>query len=115
MNPGPRPRTVLLSILALQLISSALLVAEEVPASDGWSTRAPREEIRPLFKYDARGGPDASGALITQTDAEPGQAGWWEKAVPIEVESGIDFPRCASRPTWNPRAGRLSRGGSLAG
>ncbi len=70
--------------LALWAMSPTSAFAEDAPAPDGWTTHAPREEIRPQFKFDVKGGPDAAGALVAQADAQEGQAGWWEKSMPVE-------------------------------
>src|SRR5438552_3284353 len=60
--PGPRP---------------------SVTAPDGWTTAAPRDEIRPDFSFDLRGGPDGKGSLVITADRREGLAGYWKKAIPI--------------------------------
>lgn len=53
-------------------------------APEGWQPASPREEIRPLFSYDAQGGPGGSGCLIIRADHREGLDGCWRRAFPIE-------------------------------
>jgi predicted amidohydrolase len=59
--------------------------ASRVPetAPDGWTAAAPREEIRPEFDYDAKGGPDGKGCLAIKADRRDGLAGCWKKSFPV--------------------------------
>lgn len=59
----------------------ALLGPEAAPG--GWSTAAPRDEIRPAFGYDPAGGPDAKGAFAITADRREGLAGCWKKSFPV--------------------------------
>src|SRR5262245_23135561 len=52
-------------------------------APDGWTTAAPREEIRPTFVYEPKGGPDGKGAFVIRTDRHDGLDGWWTKTFPV--------------------------------
>lgn len=52
-------------------------------ASDGWTTRSPRDEIRPQFRYEPGGGPDGKGLLTIEADGREGLFGWWEKSFPV--------------------------------
>jgi predicted amidohydrolase len=52
-------------------------------APDGWTTGAPRDEIRPAFAYDPAGGPDGTGALVITADQRAGLDGWWTKTFPV--------------------------------
>jgi predicted amidohydrolase len=58
------------------------LRAPETPP-DGWSAVAPRNEIRPEFDYDPRGGPDSKGCFLLRADRREGLAGCWKKAFPV--------------------------------
>ena len=49
-------------------------------APAGWTTYAPREEIRPQFAYDATGGPDGKGCFTIRSDNRAGIDGCWRKA-----------------------------------
>ncbi len=75
--------------LTLNTLGCVLLLAFPVSASDklnapdGWTTGVPREEIRPLFRDDAKGGPSGTGSLIIESDARAGLNGWWSKSLPV--------------------------------
>ena len=60
-------------------------LAEQAPASapDGWTASAPRDEIRPEFVYEAKGGPDGKGCFIIKADQRAGLAGFWKKTFPV--------------------------------
>jgi predicted amidohydrolase len=58
--------------------------AEEAKAPEGWTTEAPREEIRPRFAYEPRGGRDGKGALIIRQDDREGLDGWWSRTFPVQ-------------------------------
>jgi predicted amidohydrolase len=71
-------------------IPSTLLVlvafgclASETPAPEGWSSDAPRAEIRPEFEYRASGGPDGKGSFVIRTDERDGLSGHWQKTFPV--------------------------------
>jgi predicted amidohydrolase len=51
-------------------------------APEGWSTRSPRDEIRPAFTYLRDGGPDRRGSFVVEADRRDGLIGWWEKSFP---------------------------------
>jgi predicted amidohydrolase len=57
--------------------------AGEPTAPEGWSTEAPREELRPTFSYSSHGGRDAKGGFMIQAQRE-GLDGWWTRAVSVE-------------------------------
>jgi predicted amidohydrolase len=52
-------------------------LSEKIPA--GWQTAAPREEIRPQFSFNPKGGLDGKGSFIIQADAREGLDGYWTK------------------------------------
>src|SRR5262245_16839369 len=52
-------------------------------APGGWVATAPRDEIRPVFTYDSRGGPDGQGCLVITADRREGLDGWWTKSFPV--------------------------------
>jgi predicted amidohydrolase len=72
-----------------------LVVGSALPglaaAPDGWSTRAPRDEIRPAFCYCPEGGPDQRGSLVIEADQRPGLFGWWEKTFPVQGGQYYEF------------------------
>ncbi|HZU37315.1 MAG TPA: carbon-nitrogen hydrolase family protein [Gemmataceae bacterium] len=86
------PRNIVLYGSALALASAFLIAwswrgtAADPPATtapDGWTTAAPRDEIRPEFAYDSTGGPDHRGCLIIKADQREGLDGWWKKTFPV--------------------------------
>jgi predicted amidohydrolase/tetratricopeptide (TPR) repeat protein len=60
-------------------------------AAGGWTTSAPREEIRPSFSFDARGGRDGKGALVIAAGDRDGLDGWWTTTVPVKGGSHYRF------------------------
>jgi predicted amidohydrolase len=58
---------------------------------DGWSTRSPRDEIRPAFSYRDDGGPDRRGSFAIAADAREGLFGWWEKTFPVRGGATYEF------------------------
>jgi len=46
---------------------------------EGWTTVAPREEIRPQFQYEETGGKSGHGAFTIRADEREGLHGWWQK------------------------------------
>src|SRR5438309_6124502 len=51
--------------------------------TDGWTAAAPRDEIRPEFAFDPKGGRDGAGCLVIRADAREGLDGYWTKTFPI--------------------------------
>ena len=88
---------------------SSLGVGADAPrisdmAPNGWTTAAPRDEIRPLFAYEAKGGPDGNGCFVIQADHREGLDGCWKKTLPISggkyyrfeakfMANGVALPR----------------------
>src|SRR5690348_8483171 len=69
--------------VALVLLAAAAPAGPAVfPA--GWTTHAPRDEIRPAFSYDPSGGPKKDGAFVITHDRRDGLHGWVQKTVPVE-------------------------------
>lgn len=50
---------------------------------DGWTTAAPREEIRPGFEFSADGGRQNGPRWIIRADERPGLDGYWAKRFPV--------------------------------
>ena len=71
-----------------------------------WSNSAPRDEIKPAFSFDAKGGPEHHGALIIRTDKRDGLDGHWEKT--FQVEGGKWFRFSALRRVENVPVARRS-------
>jgi predicted amidohydrolase len=75
----------------------ALSIALALPShaasfdTNGWTARAPRDEIRPAFATDPKGGPGDQPALVIRADAREGLDGYWEKAFPVTGGQGLRF------------------------
>ena len=52
-------------------------------STDGWTTVAPREEIRPQFQHEETGGKSGHGALTIRADEREGLHGWWQKTFSV--------------------------------
>ena len=52
-------------------------------SGDGWTTSAPRAEIRPEFQRAETGGRSGHGALTIRADGREGLHGWWQKTLPV--------------------------------
>jgi len=79
--------TTALAAMSL-LVWSWLGVAADSPrtpdtAPDGWTTAAPRDEIRPIFAFEAKGGPVGNGCFVIKADDREGLDGCWKKTFPI--------------------------------
>src|SRR6185369_16413157 len=73
---------------------------------DGWTSVAPREEIRPEFQRTITGGKSGSGALIIRADGREGLHGWWQKT--FSVTAGRCYQFSAWRRTKNIAVPRRS-------
>ena len=60
-------------------------------APEGWTTLAPRDEIRPHFAYLANGGKDGRGAWVIEADRRDGLHGWWQKTFPVQGGQSYRF------------------------
>lgn len=80
----------------------------ESGAPAGWTMEALREEIRPKFLYDAKGGRSGAGSFIIETDHRDGLDGFWRRSFPVEggkhyrfeayrKVKGVEYPQqCAA-------------------
>ncbi len=60
---------------------AAAITPATAPAS--WTTAAPREEIRPEFAYDPKGGADGKGCFAIEADRREGLDGCWKKTFAV--------------------------------
>src|SRR3954451_14545161 len=91
-------------------LSTTICVAADSPSTDGWTPAAPRDEIRPLFRYESSGGRDGKAALVITGDQREGTSGWWQKK--FEVEGGKIYRFTAWRKIEgieSPRRSGLAR------
>ena len=85
-------KTPLSRALGFFLLLAACPLAIGTPdATGGWTTGAAREEIRPTFRHDARGGPNGKGSFIIESDAREGLNGWWTKTFPVTGGQHYNF------------------------
>jgi predicted amidohydrolase len=98
-NLTPRKFTIGLLAAALAGVTFAagswLGIAAETSTKDapeGWTTAAPREEIRPEFAFDPKGGPGGTPCFVISADRREGLDGCWKKAFPV---SGGNYYRFA--------------------
>ncbi len=90
MRPTILGRKLLVFLLASLFIGTAFpgwswrgTAADAPGAPDGWLGVAARDEIRPEFGYDPRGGADGKGCFLIKTDRREGLDGYWKKAIPV--------------------------------
>lgn len=75
--------TIWLTATIVGLTNLAAVRAVETTSFDGWTTAAPRDEIRPSFHVDPKGGPNGEPALGIAADDREGLDGYWIKTFPI--------------------------------
>ena len=106
--------------LLLLLAIAATSIAADAPA--GWTTAAPRDELRPAFRYDPSGGRSGQGCFVIAGDQREGLSGWWTKTFAVEGGKtyrfaasrkceGVESPRRSGvvRITWLDAAGKRVR------
>ncbi len=76
-------RMVSVSVLTA-LFASLGVSASNSGAPEGWTTAAPRDEIRPQFAFEAKSGPGGVGCFIIRADQREGLDGSWRKTFPIQ-------------------------------
>lgn len=69
---------------ALALFASTSHAMSAEFTAIGWTAKAPRDEIRPSFAFDERGGPNASGSLVITHDERRALDGWFERSYPVQ-------------------------------
>lgn len=72
------------ALVLTALSASTGVSAGENGAPDGWTTAAPRDEIRPQFAFDPKGGPDGAGCFVVRADQREGLDGCWKKTFPVQ-------------------------------
>jgi len=97
-------RVSTLVCLALLFSSSRQTIAADIPV--GWQTMSPRDELRPKFSYDPKGGPKRNGAFVIVQDEREGLHGWFQKS--FAVEGGKTYRFQAVRKVQNVAVPRRS-------
>lgn len=54
-----------------------------IPLDRGWTQESTRDEVRPAFVFEPKGGPKGDGALVVTTDQREGLDGRWVTTVPV--------------------------------
>ncbi len=75
-------------------------------SADGWRGVAARDEIKPAFSFNPKGGPLRHGALLIQANDREGLDGHWEKT--LEVKGGQHYRFHALRRVKNVSVPRHS-------
>src|SRR6266516_2878568 len=70
-------------VVTATLLASLSFAQETTKGPDGWQPASPREEIKPEFSFDPKGGPKGDGSFTIRADKRDGLHGWWQKTVPI--------------------------------
>ena len=52
---------------------------EAISPPEGWTTKSPRDEIRPEFAYLPKVGPIQTGSFVIEADDRKGLFGWWRR------------------------------------
>lgn len=76
-------------MLLVLLCGTAGWAVEVIKPLGGWEAQAPRNEIRPLFEYDSKGGFSGSAGYLIRTDGREGLDGCWTRIFP--VAGGKDY------------------------
>lgn len=90
------------------------------PFPKGWTAKAPREELRPSFSFNPKGGPKRAGSFTISHDQREGLDGWMEKTFAVvggefvsfhAVRKGTNVPHVRRsalvRVLWQNEAGRM--------
>src|SRR5262245_1166070 len=85
----------------------------------GWKAASQRDEIRPTFSFEPKGGPKANGALVITAADSVGQHGWFQKGFPVtggkcyrfqvvRKAQGVAVPRrsVVARVVWQDARGK---------
>src|SRR3954468_12701421 len=80
-------------ILTSLAVCAPMVFAEgsERGAPDGWTTSAPRPELRPKFSFQAHGGRDGKGGFVIEAGERDGLDGWWTKTVAVKGDIYYHF------------------------
>ena len=77
-------------IMPLALLLAACSTPPAAAPQD-WRTSAPRDEIKPAFRYEPSGGRDGKGSLVIEHDRREGLQGYWTRAFAVEGGSWYRF------------------------
>jgi len=57
----------------------------------GWQVGSYRDEIRPAFRFEEKGGKDGRGSLVIETNGRTGLDGYWARQFPITAGNWYEF------------------------
>jgi hypothetical protein len=83
-------------LLPLSLFFATCIQAANL-IDESWQHGAPREEIAPKFRFDAKGGKEDGSRLSIEAGEVEGLSGYWFKSVP--VKGGQHYRMSVSRKT----------------
>jgi predicted amidohydrolase len=121
MTLGRVPGRIFATALAGTCLAAAIWpgAAGEVPDDGGWSTGAPRDEIRPEFARESGDGPGHQAVLVIRAGRRDGVDGYWTKPFPVTggrhyqfharyQAKGVDLPRrsVVAEIHWRDAEGR---------
>jgi hypothetical protein len=87
-----------------------LAIPLHADSTDGWTTAAPREEIRPEFQREESGGKSGQGVLGIRADGREGLHGWWQKTFSVTAGRHYRFSAwCRTENIAVPRRSVLAR------
>lgn len=79
-----------IGLLALGCLFLAGAARADENAPEGWTAETPREEIRPEFAWDAKGGA-TDGVFVIGADDREGLMGCWTRTVPVQGKQYYHF------------------------
>ena len=117
------PRIIFYFLTPMALLTVPAALWTQPPAvshaPEGWTTAAPRDEIRPAFRFDPQGGPDGHGVFIIKADRREGLDGCWMKTFAVTggkhyhfralyQAENLDLPRRSAvvKLNWQDARGR---------
>ena len=105
-------RQILYFLVIGALGNTTLLAAQpaQVGVAAQWHEAAPRDEIKPVFRLDPKGGPAGREALVITADEREGMAGSWQAT--LRVQGGKHYRFSALRKVENipfPRRSTVAR------
>lgn len=110
------------AIAGLAMCVLPVFGSEHPTAPKGWSASAPRDEIRPKFAFEPKGGRGGTGAFVIEADEREALEGYWSKSFRIVGGNyyrfqafrrvrNVPFPRYAVRAIlrWQDSQGQAVR------
>ena len=67
-----------------QIVIGILALFAGMACGDDWKAMSPRDEIKPAFSREAKGGPKDGERLVIACDEREGLDGYWLKTLPVE-------------------------------